>query len=87
MAQDRDASARKPMVGWYDPGQLIRTGCDVAGDLAIFPIGIERVPRKWRSAAGPAPSRFEPDDTQATPPALIEAPIEVPRSARSQAPR
>ena len=87
MAQDRDASAGKPMVGWYDPGQLIRTGCDVAGDLAIFPIGIERVPRKWRAAVSPTPSRLEPADAQATPAPLIEASIEVPRSARSHAPR
>jgi hypothetical protein len=66
---------------------FLRLRIDAAGDLAIFPIGIERVPRKWRAAANPAPSRIEPDDTQATPPALIEAPIEVRRSARSQAPR
>jgi hypothetical protein len=66
---------------------FLRLRIDAAGDLAIFPIGIERVPRRWRAAANPAPSRIEPDDPRATPPSLIEAPIEVPRSARSQTPR
>ena len=50
------------------------------GALRIFPVGIDRVPRRWRSAAsGP---RLSPDDRDATPPRLIEPPIVIPGRAR-----
>ena len=65
---------------------FLRLRIDARGDLTIFPIGIERVARKWRAAANPASrSRIEPDDPRATAPVLIEPPIHVRRSARSQA--
>ena len=65
---------------------FLRLRIDAGGDLTIFPIGIRRVPRKWRAAGNAASaSRFEPDDPGATPPALIEPPIAIRRSARSQA--
>jgi hypothetical protein len=50
------------------------------GTLEIFPIGLTRVPRRWRSAAGGGGSEIAPDDPAATAPVLIEriAPL-VPR--------
>ena len=65
---------------------FLRLRIDAGGGLTIFPIGIERVPRQWRPAASAASqSRIEPDDSRATPPALIEPPIAIRSSARSQA--
>jgi hypothetical protein len=67
---------------------FLRLRIDAHGDLTIFPIGIERVPRKWREATNAASrSRIEPDDSAATPPGLIEPPVKVARTARSRAPR
>jgi hypothetical protein len=43
------------------------------GDLTIYPIGISRVPRRWKK--GDAGPELIPDDSSATEPALIEAPI------------
>jgi hypothetical protein len=43
------------------------------GDLTIYPIGISRVPRHWKK--GEAEPELVPDDSAATEPALIEAPI------------
>ncbi len=58
--------------------QFLRLRIDAAGNLTIFPIGIRRVPRRWKprpeGAAGPA---LVPDDPRATPPELIEDPIPV----------
>jgi hypothetical protein len=49
------------------------------GGLRIFPIGIERVPRRWKpvEAAGPEDAQLEPDDPRATPPVSIEPAIVV----------
>jgi hypothetical protein len=48
------------------------------GTLTIYPIGIRRVPRKWRkSAPGENVSVFVSDDPRATAPALIEGPIVI----------
>jgi hypothetical protein len=41
------------------------------GRLEILPIGIERVPRKWKKKG----KRWLPDDPKATKPELIEPPI------------
>jgi hypothetical protein len=55
---------------------FLRLRIDAGGDLTIYPIGIRRVPRKWRhrpaGAGGPAQ---EPHDRHATAPELIEPPI------------
>jgi hypothetical protein len=52
----------------------IRIGPD--GELTLFPIGVARVPRKWkRTHAGPYAPAFEPDDPKATGPVLIEEPL------------
>jgi hypothetical protein len=64
---------------------FLRLRIDAAGDLTIFPIGIERVPRQWRTAGAGSRSRDVPDDARATPPALIEPPIAIRRSAGASA--
>jgi hypothetical protein len=60
---------------------FLRMKIDARGNLTIFPIGIRRVPRRWkpRPADTQGPERV-PDDPKATAPALIEGPIEVQRS-------
>jgi hypothetical protein len=60
---------------------FLRLRIDAAGDLTIFPIGIERVPRTWRAAGAGTRSRYVPDDPRATPPKLVEPPIAIRRSA------
>jgi len=56
------------------------------GELTVFPVGLERVPRRWKETrAGPYAPAWEPDDPRATPPVLIEQPIRVtPRRAEAQ---
>lgn len=54
---------------------FLRLKIDAAGDLFIYPIGIRRVPRKWkRNDGAPGPDML-PDDARATAPTLIEPPI------------
>ena len=56
------------------------------GSLTIFPIGIERVPRRWRATEASAfDAQLEPDDPSARQPQLIEPPL-VTRWSRSPAP-
>jgi hypothetical protein len=57
---------------------FLRMRIDERGDLTIFPVGIRRVPRKWKER-GPSEGspKFVSDDPRATAPALIEAPILV----------
>jgi hypothetical protein len=54
---------------------FLKLRIDSDGSLTIFPIGIRRVPRRWKETNGIP--RFEPDDAKATPPALIETPIVI----------
>ncbi|HJU55568.1 MAG TPA: metallophosphoesterase [Pyrinomonadaceae bacterium] len=57
---------------------FLKLKIDRAGDLTIYPVGIRRVPRKWKLSGNAAGARFVPDrerDPRATPPALIEPPI------------
>ncbi len=51
------------------------------GTLTIFPIGIERVPRRWKATGSTSPydPQLEPDDPASTPPHLIEPPVVVSR--------
>lgn len=51
------------------------------GSLGIYPIQLRRVPRRWKEAApsAGAPSLLVPDDPRATPPALVERPVILPR--------
>jgi hypothetical protein len=59
---------------------FLRLHVDERGDLTIYPIGIERVPRRWRRSGTPDPKsqlRLVPDDTRGSAPALIDGPIRV----------
>ena len=49
------------------------------GSLTLFPIGIERVPRRWKAVVGATAfdPQLEPDDPASTPPHLIEPPVVV----------
>lgn len=47
------------------------------GTLTIYPIGLRRVPRRWRPGPGAAGQQIVPDDPRATAPELIEEPIIV----------
>jgi hypothetical protein len=62
---------------------FLRIHIDEGGDLTIYPVGIERVPRHWReveSAHGAQVSRIEPVAVRPEQrPQLIEAPIVVRR--------
>jgi 3',5'-cyclic AMP phosphodiesterase CpdA len=55
---------------------FLRLRIDKAGQLTVYPVGLERVPRQWKPTnAGPYAPAYEPDDPQATEPTLIEAPV------------
>jgi hypothetical protein len=54
---------------------FLRLHVDAQGALRIYPIGIDRVPRRWRGLPG---SHLAPDDPRATPARLIELPIVIP---------
>jgi hypothetical protein len=61
---------------------FVRLHIDEHGALWIYPVGIDRVPRRWKPAAtGPC---FESDDPRSTPPRLIETPIAVELAARDR---
>ncbi len=59
-----------------DYKQFLRMKIDEDGTLTIYPVGIRRVPRRWkpRTAGGAGPV-LEPDDSRSTAPELIEAPV------------
>jgi hypothetical protein len=55
---------------------FLRIRIEQNGDLTIFPIGIRRVPRKWkRRGEGTDGSAYVPDDNDAAAPELIERPL------------
>jgi hypothetical protein len=55
---------------------FLRLYIDPHGDLTIYPIGIRRVPRRWKARhSGEAGPELVPDDPRATEPELIEPPI------------
>jgi hypothetical protein len=57
---------------------FLRLKIDANGKLTIYPIGIRRVPRKWKASEQANGSMFLPDDPKATAPELIEDPIPIP---------
>jgi hypothetical protein len=67
--------ACQSIEGWKN---FLRLHIGEDGKLTIYPIGLEKVPGKWRPAGRGAPEDpwFEPDG-QALEPRLIEGPIEV----------
>lgn len=57
---------------------FLRLRIDPDGSLTIFPVGVERVPRKWKPThAGPYAPAYDPDDPKATEPILIEEPLHI----------
>lgn len=56
------------------------------GTLSILPVGIRRVPRKWKASPDKSGPRMLPDDPAGTSPALIEPPIVVmgPRAVQAR---
>ncbi|EPX59759.1 hypothetical protein D187_002503 [Cystobacter fuscus DSM 2262] len=64
---------------------FLRLRIDPEGQLTVFPVGLERVPRKWKATyADRSSPAYDPDDPQATDPLLIEPPVRV--MPREQAP-
>jgi hypothetical protein len=59
---------------------FLKLKIDAAGDLFIYPIGIRRVPRKWKRNEAAAGADIIPDDAKATAPVLIEPPITLKRT-------
>lgn len=66
-----------------DYKNFLRLHIAADGSLAIYPIGIERVPRKWKAATSATEfdPQLEPDDAAATTPHLIEPKVVVKKSA------
>ncbi|HEY0779993.1 MAG TPA: metallophosphoesterase [Gemmatirosa sp.] len=67
----------------------LRLRVTASGELVIYPIGIERVPRLWRATTGGGADEhtaegplFVPDDARASPAHLIELPIRCAGPAR-----
>ena len=58
---------------------FLRFKLDAEG-LTIYPIGLRRVPRRWKVAG----DVLEPDDPEATLPELIEDPIRIPHKTPGQ---
>ncbi|MES2199453.1 MAG: metallophosphoesterase, partial [Chlamydiota bacterium] len=57
---------------------FLRLKIDIAGKLTIFPIGIRRVPRKWKKTIDPqSPCFLHSDDPRASEPELIESPLHI----------
>lgn len=57
---------------------FLRINIDGNGTLTIYPIGIRRIPRKWKARSGDDTGpKVVPDDRKATMPELIEMPIIV----------
>jgi len=70
-------------LGIEDYKNFLRLHIAADGTLTIYPIGIDRVPRRWRARRdderGVTPSTEIPDDAAATAPHLIEPPIVIRR--------
>jgi hypothetical protein len=65
-------------LGIEDWKNFLRLHIEPNGNLTIYPIGIRRVPRKWKRSNTADGPEFLPDtkaDPKATPPELIEEPI------------
>ena len=54
---------------------FLRIRIDSTGQITIYPIGIRRVPRRWKRRSTATGPELVPDDSRATQPELIEAPI------------
>ena len=70
-------------LGIQDWKNFIRLHINDHGDLTIYPIGLRRVPRKWRPRTGETGPELEPDppNDPRTKPELIEAPITMQKAS------
>ena len=68
-------------LGVEDWKNFIRLHIDKEGTLTIYPIGIRRVPRKWKERNGQTGPELVPDDPRAKDAELIELPIVMKRAA------
>jgi Calcineurin-like phosphoesterase len=59
---------------------FLKLKIDSAGDLTIYPIGIRRVPRKWKMNDDSQGAALISDDPQSSAPVLIEPPIALKRT-------
>lgn len=69
-------------IGVEDWKNSVRLHINEDGDLTIYPIGLRRVPRKWKPRQGTTGPELVSDDSRATGPELIEPPI-VMRAAKT----
>jgi len=75
LAHSNEAFGSLALPDWKN---FLRMRIGPDGELTLYPIGVERVPRKWkRTHAGPYAPAFEPDDLDATEPVLIEEPLKL----------
>lgn len=59
-----------------DYKNFLRLRIEANGDLTIFPIGLRRVPRRWRREKEPCNGpTYSPNDGRASSPELVELPI------------
>jgi len=70
-------------LGIEDFKNFIRLHINDNGELTIYPIGIRRVPRKWKERNGGTGPEQVSNDPKATDPELIELPI-VMRAAKTE---
>jgi hypothetical protein len=68
-------------LGIEDWKNFIRLHIDEEGTLTIYPVGLRRVPRKWKNRNGSTGPELVPDDKRATSAELIEPPIVMRRAA------
>ncbi len=82
-AHSNEAFISLAIADWKN---FLRLRIDKDGQLTVFPVGLERVPRQWKAThAGPYAPAYEPDDPRATPPELIEPPVRVtPRGSQAR---
>jgi Calcineurin-like phosphoesterase len=71
-------------LGIEDFKNFIRLHINEKGDLTIYPIGIRRVPRKWKDRESGTGPELISDDPKATKPELIELPILMQRAVNTE---
>ncbi|MFL5346948.1 MAG: metallophosphoesterase [Hyalangium sp.] len=75
LAHSNEAFGALAIADWKN---FLRLRIDPDGSLIIFPVGVARVPRRWKEThAGPYAPAFDPDDPKATEPELIEEPVRI----------
>ncbi len=82
LAHSNEAFGSLALPDWKN---FLRLRIDPKGKLTIFPVGVERVPRKWKQThAGPYSPAFDPDDPKATEPFLIEEPLVIDKAREAE---